>query len=264
MKEAQFALHEEFEERHWWFLGRRRILRQIVRAYAAPSPDTVIIDVGCGTGGNIGSLADEYATVGIAPSSQAIASAKKRFPRTEFICGIAPQDLAERMKTAKLLLLTDVLEHVEDDRALLNQLIAALSPGVGILLTVPADMSLWSQHDESFGHFRRYDHASLSLLWKGLPVSVRLVSAFNTRLYPVIKSARFFSRIKGSALGSCGTDFRMPLRPVNMTLERIFAGEGHRLTALLRGESHRPLRYGASLIALLEVTKEHAVSLPVS
>ncbi|PIP65273.1 hypothetical protein COW95_02710 [Candidatus Peregrinibacteria bacterium CG22_combo_CG10-13_8_21_14_all_49_11] len=253
MQEAQFALHEEIEERHWWFLGRRHILRQMVRAFVPPSCDTVVIDVGCGTGGNIGVLAHAYTTVGIDPSSQAITAAKKRFPKTEFICGYAPQDLGDRMKTANLILLNDVLEHIKDDRAFLVSLISALFPGAGVLITVPADMSLWSQHDESFGHYRRYSHATLAKLWEGLPVTVRLLSSCNTRFYPLIKCVRSVNRYRGHALGAAGTDFHIPPPFMNRILARMFAGEAKHLLALLRGAPVQRKERGASIIALLEV-----------
>lgn len=250
MREEQFQLHEELEERHWWFLARRRILHTLVHAFTPPSLSTLIVDVGCGTGGNVGILADEYATLGIDPSSQAIASARKRFPKTEFICGIAPRDLGCRASEAALFLLTDVLEHVKDDREFLSSLLTFLRPGTGILLTVPADMSLWSPHDVSFGHFRRYSRATLSQVLAGLPVTIRLLSYYNTRLYPIIRGVRMLSRWRAHASGVAGTDFRSLPSPMNWLLENIFAGERVRLKGQLEGHS-LPYTHGASLIALL-------------
>ena len=185
MQTEQFQLHADIEQRHWWFVGRRRIMRRLVAAVLPPSSqETTVINVGCGTGGNIGCLADEYRCVGIDTSAEAIDLARPRFPKVHFLQGRAPADLGPLMEEARLVLLMDVLEHVSDDFALLSELLAAAAPGPISSLTVPADMALWSEHDESFGHYRRYDQARLEKVWAGLPVTPRLVSYFNARLLP--------------------------------------------------------------------------------
>ena len=50
---------------------------------------------------------------------------------------------------------------------MLSGLLAAAAPGAYFLLTVPADESLWSEHDESFGHYRRYDRAGSNVCGPG-------------------------------------------------------------------------------------------------
>ena len=180
------------------------------------------------------------------------------FPKCDFIAGRAPRDLGELAGQAQLFLLTDVLEHVADDYAMLSELLAAASPGSHFLLTVPADESLWSEHDESFGHYRRYDRARLEGVWAGLPVSTLLISYFNSRLLPAVRLVRAWNRRRGRAAGRAGTDFWLPSRPANAILTEIFAGEAARLLASLRGHS-RGYRRGASLVALL---RQRLVRLP--
>ena len=77
----------------------------IDRQILPPAADALIIDVGCGTGGNIAGLADAYPCVGIDTSAEAVALAKRRFPQVQFVCGFAPQDLGPKMQQAKLVLL---------------------------------------------------------------------------------------------------------------------------------------------------------------
>ena len=133
---------------------------------------------------------------------------------------------------------------------MLSELLAAASPGCYFLLTVPADPSLWSEHDESFGHYRRYDRARLEGLWAGLPVTTLLVSYFNSRLLPVVRLVRAWNRRRGRAAGRAGTDFWLPSKPANWLLTNIFAGEAGRLAAALHGRKCG-YRAGASLVALL-------------
>lgn len=251
MQSAQFQLHARIEERHWWFVARRQIVRRLVREVLPPSRATTIVDVGCGTGANLASLAGDYNCVGIDTSGEAVRLAAERFPQVRFLHGYAPQDLGEVVDEAKLVMMMDVLEHVPDDFALLSSMLAATQPGTYFLLTVPADMALWSQHDVSFGHYRRYTVERLRQAWAGLPVTPLVVSPYNARLYGMVKLIRALNQRRGEAAGIAGTDFRQPAGPLNALLTRTFAGESQRLVNLLHGRRQAPYRRGVSLLALL-------------
>jgi SAM-dependent methyltransferase len=224
--------------------------------------------VGCGTGGNIAGLAGAYRCLGIDSSAEAIQWARQRFPQVEFICGHAPNDLGPKIAQARLVLMMDVLEHVPDDFAVFSQLAAATVPGTQFLITVPADNALWSEHDQSFGHYRRYDRRRLEMLWAGLPVTPRLVSYFNCRLYWLIRLIRERNRLRGGTAGRAGTDFWMPHAWINRRLESIFAGESRRLVDVLTSRRRRGYGRGASLIAILRreagsiVEREKPTGLP--
>lgn len=252
MQSAQFQLHAQIEEHHWWFVARRQILTDVIHAVLPPSsPRATILDVGCGTGANLAGLADAYECVGIDTSDDAIRLAKSRFPGVQFIRGLAPRDLGPVMDRAGLILLSDVLEHVPDDFELFSELLAAARPGAYFLVTVPANLALWSEHDRAFGHYRRYSSARLEHLWQGLPVRPVFVSYFNARLYPIVRAIRGWNRLRRKAAGEAGTDFRMPGRTLNRALARCFAGERSKLVRLARGETVTPYRRGVSLMALV-------------
>jgi hypothetical protein len=155
------------------------------------------------------------------------------------------------MGKARLVLLMDVLEHVPDDFAFLSELMAASAPGTAFLVTVPANPSFWSTHDESNGHYRRYDLGRFQRLGAGLPVTTLLLSHCNALLYPAASVVRSWSRWLGSATGRAGTDVSLPIRPVNDALRAIFAAESRVLVDLLCRRRPRGYSYGLSLIALL-------------
>ncbi len=258
MHSEQFQLHAAIEERHWWFTARRQIVRRIVEEVAPPGQGRTVIDVGCGTGANLGSLADGYRCIGIDTSAEAIHLATARFPQVRFLHGFAPQDLGGYFAEADVVLLMDVLEHVSDDFELLSSLLAAAKPGTHFVITVPADMSLWSEHDVSFGHYRRYNLDRFRRAWSGLPVTELLASPYNARLYPLVKTVRAWSRLRGDATGEAGTDFKLPSRPVNAVLRGLFAGESRRLAKIVRAAklgqfSRSPdgFTQGVSLMAVL-------------
>ena len=251
MRSAQFQLHAQVEDSHWWFVGRRRIMRDLVRQVLPASEQSLVVDVGCGTGANLAALASEYPCVGIDPSVEAIALARSRFPGVRFLRGHAPDDLGRVMAEARLILLMDVLEHVPDDYAFLSELLAAAAPGTYVLVTVPANPMFWSEHDESNGHYRRYDADAFQRVWAGLPVTALLLSHYNARLYPIARAVRSWSRWRGRATGRAGTDVSLPIRPVNAALESIFAGESRVLIDRLRRRRRRGYAAGLSLLALL-------------
>jgi SAM-dependent methyltransferase len=252
MHSPQFQLHAQIEQDHWWFVARRQILGRIVREVLPPDGTATVVDVGCGTGANIGALAGEYRGVGIDTSAEAVELARRRFPQVRFLVGRAPDDLGPLAAEARLFLLTDVLEHVRDDFAMLSELLTAASPGAFFLITVPADPALWSPHDVSFGHYRRYTRPRLARLWDGLPVRTRLLSYCNARLYPLVRWVRAMNRRRGQTSGAAGTDFARPPGPLNWLLRRIFAGEQRRLLRQLQDRTAPGYARGVSLIALVE------------
>lgn len=256
-----FRLNSDIESEHWWFAARRRILHQLVREVLPPTPENTILDVGCGTGGNTAFFVDQgYRCIGIDASADAVELAKARYPDLHFINGRAPRDVEPLAAETKLFLLADMLEHVPDDFDMLSQLMAVAGPGAYFLLTVPAEPSLWSPHDENHGHYRRYDRRRLEWLWQGLPATTLLVSHFNTRLYPAVKLVRALNRRRGGTKGEAGTDLRLPPTLVNRFLTRIFQGEERRLSNLLHRKCRSGYSFGVSLVAL--VRREEGLVVP--
>ncbi len=245
MQPDQFAAHARVEEHHWWFTARRTILLRLLAAVAEPG--AAVADIGCGTGGNAAAVAAAgHPVLGLDASPEAVAHATARFPMAAFRLSGQAMEAAPHLAAGGVALLTDVLEHVADDRALLSDVVGALPVGGHLILTVPADPMLWSAHDTAFGHHRRYDREMLAALVGEQPVTVRLLSPFNSRLRPLVALRRRWGR----ATSSPGGDLDMPVGPFNQVLHRIFASEAAPLVAALdRGTA--PFRRGVSLIAVL-------------
>lgn len=228
-------------------------MKSLIHEVLSPSSSTIVVDVGCGTGANIAALTDDYACTGIDTSADAIALAQRDHPAVHFIHGYAPADLGPTARAADMFVLMDVIEHVPDDFLLISQIMSAAKPGALFLITVPADMTLWSPHDVAFEHYRRYDPERLLQLWLDLPAQTLLLSHFNTRLLPMVRAIRKLNRLRGATLGSAGTDLAVPTAPVNAALERIFAGEAARLRKVLNHAAD-PYSDGVSLIAIVRKT----------
>jgi SAM-dependent methyltransferase len=243
MQHAEFAAHAKLEERHWWFTARREILRHLLHTVAPAHDSPALLDIGCGTGGNIAAFANEYRAMGLDPSADAIAFARARYPGVSFVQTSDPEQGRAHLADGGAVLLTDVLEHVEDDRSLLAQAINVLPRGGHLVLTVPADPALWSRHDTDFGHFRRYRLDDFRALWRDAPVRQRLLSPFNARLYPMIAMIR---RIAPNT----GNNLHVPAGPLNRLLHGIFAGEARALVTAIDRDVP-PFHRGVSLVAVL-------------
>lgn len=251
MKPELFELHADREVRHWWFLGRRHVMRAIVDALVPAGRDRLIIDVGCGTGANVAALAETRHCVGIDVSGEGIALARERYPQCEFRVGFAPADLGDLAGRADLFLLMDVLEHVRDDIELLSGIMVAAKPGAYVLITVPADPALWSPHDVTHMHYRRYTFERLRALWDDEAIEPVFVGGLNRRLLPFVKLVRTVERWHGGALGPGNTDLSMPPALLNRLLANVLAGEADALVEGVRAGRIDAHPRGSSLIAVL-------------
>ena len=251
MHPERVQVHVDFEESHWWFVARRRILLRLLRRLLPPGTGRVVVDVGCGTGANIAALAENYRCFGIDPTPAAINAARARFPAVTFICGLAPAAFADLGETPDMVLLMDVIEHVEDDSGFVTNLLDACRPGTLLFITVPAEPRLWTVHDEAFGHYRRYQASTLRALWKDQGVTEVLMSHYNHHLYPVVRAIRCVNRTRGKTSGAADTDFSMPPRSANRILTDVFASEGGTLARALGRPGGTVFQRGVSLVAVL-------------
>lgn len=251
MQESFFATHAAMEDVHWWFLGRRDILDAILGECTLRGATGTVLDIGCGTGGNTARFARTHRSVGVEPSPEAVRLARDRFPSIEFVEGTAPDAVLDEAAAADVLVLTDVLEHVKDDVGLVARLVNVAKPGAFFIITVPANEKLWTEHDVTHGHFRRYSIESFAMLWETVGVDTALLSYFNSRLLPFVYVVRQWERWKGRATGEGGTDLRLLPRPINTTLRAIFGGEAEALRRRFgkRGPAYRD---GVSLIGVFQ------------
>ena len=99
-------------------------------------------------------------------------------------------------QNSDLLLFIDVLEHVEDDLALLNSYVSNSSSDALFVISVPAFKSLWSNHDVFLEHFRRYRKKDLrNLIQKAGLVEVEVSYIFGS-IFPLVWIIRKIKRSK--------------------------------------------------------------------
>ncbi|MEW6072843.1 MAG: class I SAM-dependent methyltransferase [Planctomycetota bacterium] len=214
------ALMHACEDRHWWFVARRRILAGVLDRFAPRTAGAQVLEAGCGTGGNLALLAryGALAAFELDAAARALASARGVVP---VAAGRLPDEIPFSGPFA-LICALDVLEHLKDDLAALRALGSRLAPGGRLLVTVPAYRSLWSHHDVVTHHERRYRRRELVDRIEAAGLHVRYATYFNTILFPVVWTIRALHRATGRAEGS---DVRMPAAPANALLTAVFAAE---------------------------------------
>ena len=82
-------------------------------------------------------------------------------------------------------LLTDVLEHVENDEKFLKEIVSESDVNSVFIITVPALMSLWSGHDVQLKHFRRYSKIELYKLVDKSGLSVSSIRYTYSTVFPI-------------------------------------------------------------------------------
>jgi SAM-dependent methyltransferase len=183
----------ELEDRHWWFRGRRAVIWALLaRAGIHHAPR--LLDAGCGTGRNLVEFGRLGEAEGIDVSSEAVDFCHRR--GLEGVRQAPLEDLPFEGGRFDLTLATDVIEHLDDDRRALRELRRAARPGGRLLVTVPAYRWLWSQHDESMHHRRRYTERGLAdaLRVSGWEPQVR--TYFFTALLPGVAAVRLLRRLR--------------------------------------------------------------------
>lgn len=143
--------------------------------------------------------------------------------------------------------LLDVIEHIEDDRAFLAQLIGRLDPGTRIFVTVPAMASLWSGWDVALGHFRRYSRHSLRSLAAELPVTVLEVRYLFPEMVP-LALLRKRQRPSGAGAEAADESAQFPVLPQRVNDLLYVLGQP---SLWMR----RLMPLGTSLLAVLEVVE---------
>jgi SAM-dependent methyltransferase len=214
MEAAQIHRMAEVEARHWWFREKRNILARNLR-YAGPPGRA--LDIGSAGGGNSRVLVHHgWRTVVADLSSEAVDIARAR--SLDAVQADAC-DLPWADGTFDLVTAFELLEHVEDDRRAAAEIRRVLRPRGTALITVPADMRLWSEHDVAVSHFRRYHRDELVRVVEGAGLVIDEVWSWNVLLRPLI--ARYRRRSTGSDLD------RRPSAPVNAVLSAVVAIERH-------------------------------------
>lgn len=249
-------LHEliQVERAYWWHVAKRELVLGLLRRHAPPPG--LLVEGGLGGGAN--ALAFQrlgYDLVGFDLAPEAVAHGRSLgLERATVLDLHDPWPIPPR--SARAIVLLDVIEHLADPEQALRNAAAALRADGSLIVTVPAIPSLMGPWDRMLGHHRRYSRPLLREHAARAGLAVRWVSAWNSFTLPAAYLVRMREKRRDLA--------RSPeFPPVPNWLNSALIGMARVERAAMRA---CPVPLGLSLVAVLgpppERNGRHGVDSP--
>jgi len=230
-KEEYFSKLAALEATNFWFRARNDLIVWAMRTYFPQCRS--FFEIGCGTGFVLRAIRDEYPTIDLAGGdifSAGLAFAAARVPSARLY------QMDARMipfrSEFSVIGAFDVLEHIDDDLAVIGQIGGALVSGGGLVVTVPQHKALWSPQDVSAYHVRRYSSRELRRQIETAGFEVIRMTSFVSLLLPMMFASRLRMRWDAVTTESnelAGLDFPPPVKTGFgwvMDMERHLIGLG--------------------------------------
>lgn len=168
----------EKDHSNWWYSGRIKILEYFI-SQLDTEKNLRILEVGPGLGVNLSTL-HKFGKVDISEIDFYFVEQIKR----DFKNVVNYPNLEKINKKYDLIVMLDVLEHIEDTELFLNKINTILADSGSLIISVPAYQKLFSKHDLEMHHFRRY---SMKLLTTHLQSSFKIIKScrYNSLLLPI-------------------------------------------------------------------------------
>lgn len=234
----------ELEDDYWWFKAKRYLLVKTVKNIANKLSGSLrLLDGGCGAGANLKALEEIAPSVGIEKYDDGIRSCKKR--NIHNIIRAELEQLPFKNSMFDIILAMDTLEHVYDDRGVMQELHRAGKKNAYVLIHVPAFMFLWSEHDIAVDHRRRYTLKNLAALLKSSHFQIITIH-YRLNVFFILGLLRkYFIKIKRFLRKDAKITAQRPQvgRCINSFLYRIIVIED----ALMR---FFPLPFGLSIFCI--------------
>lgn len=192
MNRNQFNIMKQYQSIHWWYLGRKKLIQYVLFKNKISLKNKSIADIGCGFCSNL-DIYKNYlkSTALLDADDEVISHLKKNFKVKEIIKWVAPEKINRKFD---FVLLTDVIEHIDDDLAAINSISESLQDDGHILITVPAYNFFWSSMDDEVHHKRRYGEYTIKKLL-GPEYKFIYFSHYNFFLSPLKFLVIFYERL---------------------------------------------------------------------
>lgn len=239
-----FQLMVGVEPMHFWFVARNRILDDVLRKrFTAPAK---VLEIGCGTGFVLSGIRAAFPQASLSASdvyTEGLGYAARRVPDA-FLFQMDARHIPFR-EEFDLIGAFDVLEHIEDDEAVLAQLFQACKGGGGVALTVPQHHWLWSRMDDFAHHKRRYTRNDLVGKLERAGFMVEYTTSFISLLLPLMLAARLWRK-------PAGTEMQDQMDAAGLNIGRLANAAMGAVMVIERGLIRLGLRlpFGGSLLVI--------------
>lgn len=246
MEIAEYEKMYKFEEKYWWWVGKREIVKDILDRLNLNS--TNILDTGCGTGFNLNYLKDYGNVVGLDFSKDALNFCKMRGNKN--LVQANAEQVPFKGDMFDLIVTLDLLEHLDDNKTLKEFYMALKSTGY-LIVTVPAFEFLWSEHDEALHHKRRYNKAQLRDILELNGFIIENISYWNFFLFlPIVAMRLIKRRMKSEEIE---TDVKELPPIINRFLASILRIENHIISHSVN------LPFGVSIVCVCKKSEGNDV-----
>lgn len=207
-KAEHFAELHRFEEDHFWFRSRNRLIVWLLQNYCPNM--SAFLEIGCGTGYVLSAIAKAFPDISLHGSEifeEGLAFAALRESSIKFM----QMDAREipYKENFDCIGIFDVLEHIVEDETVLTQIHHALKTNGIMLITVPQHQWLWSPMDEYSCHVRRYSASDLHKKITHANFEILHSTSFVTTLLPFMMASRFKQKLTGKNTNS-EAEFALP------------------------------------------------------
>ncbi len=223
MKPKYAQKYDSFEQDHWWFRVRRVILKGLLDQWVSWRPGMRVVEIGTGPGENLYSLyPKDIALAGVEPDhdNAALANSRGEVPVYAGTIERMPEEVSQTPQD--LICMFDVLEHIQEDEAALDQLGTLLGEGGLLALSVPAYQWMWGQQDVVNMHCRRYTQKALCRKLKRHGFTIIHATYFNTILFPPVALFRLLAKLPPWKNKPARSDFEYSAGPINHLLYGLF------------------------------------------
>ncbi len=240
------------EDSHWWFASRTRALNAVMEPILPSKPNFRMLDIGCGAGNMIHHLSNYGQVKGLEIDERPVKKAQERGYDVDLFD--ATQHMPFDENTFDAVTALDVIEHNEDDMAILADSYRILKPGGHMIITVPAFMWLWTHNDDLNAHVRRYTAGELKEKLSQTGFKVRRVSYNNFFVFPLAATLLLLRRSTDTKqeLASHHVDqeeYQVEMEPASPPVNAVLTGVGQVEAGLIK---YINLPVGTSLIAVGE------------
>jgi SAM-dependent methyltransferase len=195
---------------HFWIRRRFDVLMRLTRGLYNPSHR--VAEIGCGNG-LLQCQFEKSLGINVDGFDLNCYALQENVSNTSSIFCYDVQDrCADLCELYDIILLFDVLEHIESESAFLDAVLFHLKPGGYLIVNTPALMSLYSKYDQIAGHKRRYSYDTLSSLLRSHNLSIPTWSYWGLPFLPLLHlRRRLVSSERDDRVIQKGYDARGPI-----------------------------------------------------
>jgi SAM-dependent methyltransferase len=221
------------EQVHFWFRGFRAFVRPLIAEAVAGCASPTILDCGCGTGANLGVLAEYGCSFGFDLSEWGVEMAHRSGQRRVVRASVTHIPIGDGR--FDLVTAFDVLYALNQrqERAAVAEMFRVLRPGGRLIVNVAALGILKGNHSLFGSEVRRSTRRRLRRVLTHAGFEIQRLTYTNFTLFPLMLAVRTAQRVIGLATPEeAGTDIAVPSAPVNAALSALLWFEARALRVM--------------------------------